>query len=253
MRWLLALLICGLALSQTVVRRYAISPSAPTSVTYDNSSATPNHCDGGSNPCAVSETQMTYSYTVGAGSNRAIAVLLCVAGSTGNTLPLVSTVTYAAVGLTQKLHTIPAASRYCDIWTMPDGTQPATGTNNVVITLASGLSNSSQHLNSGAMSASGVNQTQQFRTSSATGNSGTSGNAALTLGASTSGDLVVSIACHGTALSSTTQTQRWLSNTFTSGECGTTGGSTATGGTTSLGWTVSGADFWVQVGASWQP
>lgn len=239
-----------------VIPRRGRAAAGGGSVTLDTVTSAAIHCDGGSAPCdggTGTVPTLTFSYTVGAGSNRALAVTACVAGNSGSTQPLITGITYATVALTQKLHTIPGTNRYCDIWTMADGTQPATGSNNVVVTTATVLASGDDNMNVGVFSATGVNQSQQFRTSSPTGNSGASGNATLTLGASTSGDLVISQACHGTTLTSTTQTQKWLNNSIQLGACATTGGSTATGGTTSLGWTVSGTDTWIQIGASWQP
>src|SRR5262249_14657994 len=160
---------------------------------------------------------------------------------------------YAGVPLARFLATSPdggVANSY--LYALPAGTQPASGTNNIVVTLdgvlqVNGL-NQLPDLQSGAISASGVNQSQVF--TSLNSKTGTSTSANVTLAANGASDLVIESAVTKGTLGTAAQTQRWkntLSDTQTANSCG---GATAAGGTTSLSWPVSPSNIWVMIGAS---
>ena len=190
----------------------------------------------------------SYPLTVGSQSNRALAVFVNI-GTEGDTSPTVSGVTYAGVALTQIVHKVGTDGHSIgDLWALPAGTQPASGTNNVVITL-SGPLGYDQSLRSGAISAYNVDQTTTFTSTGS--NAGKSASATLALASSGANDLVIDSACNGTGLTSTPQSELWKYNEQDLSYCGTEGGAWAGGGTTSLSWTVPN-DWWIMVGASFK-
>jgi hypothetical protein len=122
--------------------------TARAAVTYDNSAGT--NCTPGA--C----TSITYSLTVGSGSNRALIVWVFISGS-GNyaAAPAVTAVTYAGVSLVQiSVINTTNYEAHSELWALPAGTQPTSGANNVVVTLDNQLQINSVH--TGAMSVAGV-------------------------------------------------------------------------------------------------
>jgi hypothetical protein len=200
-------------------------------VTYDNAA---------SSNCGVCSS-VTYSLTVGSGSNRALAVWVFLSRN-GNypSYPYVTSITYAGVAL------IPIATRSgtnllygrAELWALPAGTQPTSGTNNVVVTLNSTANMNSMH--SGALSAAGVDQTHTF-TSIQTDSIENTSTGYMTLPLSGANDLVFDGVCAGSSVDSTSQTQRVLNNVDSSTACNNDGIATATGGTVYLSWAVNGA------------
>lgn len=221
--------------------------SAGGPVTYDASSksqCTAEGCDGGGS------TTMTWSHTTGAGSNRGMAVGCTVAGSSSTVEPNISTVTYNGVSLSQLVKRDANYDTY--IWTLPNGTEPASGAHNVVVTLASGLGTVSQdYLTCVAITAAGVNQTSAWDVTDCTGaGSGTS--ATCTLSANSSNDLLAVFVCNGTSIGAAGSgiTSRQSTNNG-AGACNSLGGGTGAGGTTAVGWTV-GSDTWQILAAAWK-
>ena len=135
-------------------------------------------CGGGSCGGTSSALTLTYALTVGAGANRGLAVGVCVAGPSAVVQPATSSVTYAGVGLVSKKKQ--GTNYYCELWSLPDGTQPSSGTNNVVVTLASILAGGADVIASVAISATGVNQTTAWTATNGTGGSGVSALTTLT-------------------------------------------------------------------------
>lgn len=220
------------------------SPSI-AAVTYD-ASASITYING-----------ITYPVTVGSNSNRALAVFVHNAILSGNTPQTVASVTYAGVALT-KITSINntgagAVTSDSELWALPAGTQPASGTNNVVITLSGAIDESNEAtLLSGAIAAYNVDQTTTFTSTSTNGGSGTS--AAVTLPSSGANDLVIDSVCTGSGISSTPQTQQWDDTSLGMGSpnsCGATSGATAAGGTTSLSWNIIN-DYWQIVAGSFK-
>lgn len=189
-----------------------------------------------------SGTTLTFSHTTGSGSNRAMAVGCTVAAGSGTAMPNISTVTYASVSLSQLAKRDANYDTY--IWTLPNGTQPTTGANNVVVTLASALTGTSPTLTCGAITYTGVDQTNAWTVSDCTG-AGSSGNATCTLGASGANDMLFVTACHGTELTTVGSGLTLRQNIDSSlNACGSLGVATGTGGTTSVTWNVTGTDSW---------
>lgn len=222
----------------------ATTTQAASTVTLDATASTTCSSGGTLGVCGGSNTTLTYSLTVGSNSNRALGVFVTVAGSSGAQQPQISSVTYAGVSLSQKAHANGNGGNfYTDLWTLPDGTQPTTGTNNVVITLASALNVSSEaSMESGAFSVYNVSQSQTWTTvASSTGNSTT---ASLTLGSSGSSDLVVAEVCNGTGIISTSQTLQYQTPAASFNACASSEGDTAAGNTTNLSWSVN-SDYWI--------
>lgn len=224
--------------------------SARAQATFD---ATANgFCTAGST-CTVGATTLAYNITVGAGSNRAVAVFVAVACNAGQTAPAVSTLTLGAQSLTQVFHESGGAPYYLDLWSLPAGTQPTTGVGAVTVTLASSLGvacSGNAAIASGAISASGVDQTTTFSSSNgAASSTGTS--ASVIIGASGSNDLGVQMACAGSTLVSTTETSQWNGGDQNT-QCNSFGGATAAGSDTSFSWSWSGSDSWAIVGAAFK-
>jgi hypothetical protein len=194
---------------------------------------------------------LTFALTVGSGgTNRALGVFVSAAANSGNTEATVSSIAYNGVNLVQKIHAVPSSERWIDLWTLPDGTQPATGTNNVVVTLTGALVGANDRLTAGAISLMGVDQTSQLTSTSTNSGSGTA--LSVTLGSSGANDLAAASACNGTSLSTThTGTQFYASGDDSLTACNTNAGITASGGTTSLTWT-GGNDTWTFIAASFK-
>lgn len=234
----------GLAPTPGGLKGYA---AAGGPVTYDNSSksqCTAEGCDGGGS------TTMTWSHTTGTGSNRGMAVGCSVAGSSSTVEPNISTVTYAGVSLSQLVKRDANYDTY--IWTLPDGTQPATGANNVVVTLASALVTVSQdYLTCAAITVTGVNQATAWDVTDCTG-AGSSTTASCTLSANGSSDLLAVFVCNGTSIGTAGSglTSRQSTNNG-AGACNSLGAGTGTGGTTAVSWTV-GSDTWQILAAAWK-
>jgi len=204
---------------------------ARAQVTYDNSA---------SSNCTVCSS-LTYSLTVGSGSNRAMAVWVLLSVTFPSTqYPYVTGITYAGVSL------IPIATRAftdigigrAELWALPAGTQPTTGANNVVVTLSGTGTMDSMH--SGAISVAGVDQTQTF-TSVQTNSIKDTYSAYMTLPLSGANDLVFDGVCGAASVDSTSQTQRALNNVDSSTGCNNDGIATASGGTVYLSWAVNGS------------
>lgn len=221
------------------------------SVSYDN--ATGNSCTVAT--CTTTTNihdTLTISHTIT--SANSLAAYVCVSGSSGTVQPHVSSATWAG---SQSLSQVLAGTGnyYCDIWALPAGTSPTTGTQNLVIVLANSIAGGSDIFMGVAISMAGVNGSQVYRTSSPTQNNGSGASASVTLGASVSGDLAVAAVCSGTTGTKTpggSQTARATIAGNDSGACNTMQLTTAAGGTTSNTWTIP-SDSWRVVGASFQP
>lgn len=240
-------LSCSLICAQDfLVRRIGQAASGGGTVAYDASSK--GSCLGGST-CTAGDTTLTFSHTTGSGSNRGLAVGCTVSGGGGDVEPNISTVTYAGVSLSQLAKRDDNYDTY--IWTLPNGTQPATGANNVVVTTASAISGSSPIITCVAISASGVNQTTAWDVSDCTG-AGTSTTASCTLSANAASGMLVVFACNGTSIGAVGAglTSRQSSNS-TANACSSFGGATGTGGTTAVSWTV-GNDSWEILAAAFK-
>src|SRR5258708_642902 len=212
-------------------------------VTYDNS-AYGQDCGGG---CT---TSLTYSLTVGAGSNRALAVWVFISTTGFLAAPEVSSITYAGVSLIPiKISKSNVIGVRLELWALPAGTQPTTGTNNVVVTLNNIGQMNSMH--SGAISVAGVDQTQTFASlQSSIGSVQTS--VSMTIPYTGANDLVFDAVCAGASVDSTSQTQRFINNVNNSTTCNNSGLATAAGGTTYVTWNVNnaGLDYYGRIGGS---
>jgi hypothetical protein len=215
----------------------SLKAAAASTVAFDNSAQAQSHFS------------FTYPLTVGSGLNRALAVFVNVGGNCTDTQSVYS-VTYAGVALEQVVSQANAtcSGAFVELWSLPVGTMPISGTNNVVVTIGDAFTGN-MFAHTGAISASGVSQSQIF--TSTVGNSGNGTAVTATLPSSGANDLVISGICNGNSVTSTGQTSRWIDNETTTGTCGNSGGATAAGGTTALSWTVA-TDYWVIVGASFK-
>lgn len=202
---------------------------------------------------ASASSPLTLAHTTGSGSNRAMVVFVAVGCNSGSTAPLTSTVTYATTqNLTQIKHQAGSGAHfYVDLWALPAGTPPTTGTNNVVATLASSLNiacGSQARMSVGVITAAGVDQTTTFTDSNgAAAGSGTT--ASMTLSSSGGTDLGVDMACAGSPFLSTTETVKWNTGD-TNTACNEYGGAIAAGGDISFSWPINGNDSWAMVGAA---
>lgn len=194
-------------------------------------------------------TTLTFSHTTGSGSDRGIAVGCVVGSGSADVQPNISTVTYAGVSLSQLAKRDANYDTY--IWTLPDGTQPTTGANNVVVTLAGAMVGSATRLRCAAITATGVDQTTAWTVSNCTG-AGTGTTASCTLGANSASDLLFVVVCNGTSIGSsgTGITSRASVNDST-GSCSSLGVGTGAGGTTAVSWTV-GSDTWQILAGAWK-
>ena len=209
-----------------------------TQVCYDNSA---NARSTGT------PSSLTYSLTVGSGNNRALAVFAGIGCSGGSTARLVTGVTYNSVALEQVVHEIPDPARYVDLWALPAGTEPDSGAHNVVVTMSDVLN--CGNIESGAIAASGVDQTTVF--TSTDGNSGTGVTASATLASSGANDMGIHGECAGSTMTTTPETSLWSDGTSTL-QCDAFAGARAVGGDVDFARTISASDTWVMVGAAFK-
>ncbi|MGE4133574.1 MAG: hypothetical protein AB7F86_18200, partial [Bdellovibrionales bacterium] len=206
-----------------------------STATYDTSTSTLSN--------GSVTTRQRSDFTVGPGIDRALAVSVHVgANCASDTQPTVSGITYGGVALTQLIHqTITGCTEaYSDLWSLPPGTQPNTGSNELVVSLGGHLTQEGS-LHVGIFSANGVDQTTTYTSTNNAFAIGTT--ASVTLSSSGANDLVFTSVCDGGGVTSTTNSQRWISNQSADNACDNSGGSTAPGGTTSPSWTVVN-DYW---------
>jgi hypothetical protein len=234
-----------------------LSPSwSWAAVAYDASAS--SQCDATADAtiaeCTSVRTVLTYSLTVGSGSNRQLGVMTFVGCRSSGTAPAVTSVTYAGTTLTQQTSNTTNAPRKGYLHTWPTGSQPTSGANNVVVTvdtdLITGCGDSYGNIMSGAIAVTGVDQSTTL--SSSANNTGTSGTSlTLTIGTSGANDLGIHGGCTGSTMSSTTETSRYTTE-YTENSCGSMGGATASGGDTSFSWTSAASDSWVMVGGAFK-
>lgn len=236
----------------SVLMVFFLSGFLEAAVTYDNSTGSPNTQDCGSDGTACGGTTQTVSFTVGSGSNRQLIVNVMIGCNSAFTATTTSGVTYATVAMTKIAGASLAASaaRYVETWAMPAGTQPASGTNDIVVTYSgtgactSGLAVTR---NVGAISFAGVDQTTTFTATNT--NSGTGATTTVTITSSDANDLDFHAECVGTPTTPTvTGTNRWNGGTSV-GSCNGTYGNTAAGGTTTMTATLT-SDSWIAVAGS---
>lgn len=194
--------------------------------------------------------------TVGSGSDRQLVVVAFGSCSSADTPPNVSGITYAGQALTLITSITAGAGRSGAMYAWPTGSQPTSGTNTVTVTMASSVATAcpnaggaNRMIISGAISATGVDQTTTFTSSASNKSSNGSGTSAtLTLSSSGADDMGVDIMCAGTNAGTTTETSRFTENDVTA-SCNSIGGATAAGGDTSFSWTFT-ADWWAIIGGA---
>ncbi len=202
-------------------------------------------------------SSVTYALTT-AGTDRVliVSVGLGINDCGGTTVPTVSGVTYFGVALTRITSIVGtpcgANTTRSEQWRLID---PATGTNNVVVTL-SAATVSGQTIHSGAMAFSGVDQTTPVRAFAAASGTGTSSTVTVT---SAVGDMVVNTVGQGNIITAPGggQTQRFLNNVSNSTTINNSAGSTAPGAASSVAmtWTFGSTpvDEWQTISSSLQP
>lgn len=184
------------------------------------------------------EATRTFSHTC-SGSQRLLIVSVCndEDGSAVN----VSSITYAGVALTQRITATRSNFGRASLWYLVN---PASGANNVIVTLAS-----AQEWTAAAVSFTGVNQTTPLGTAASANGFGSTASVNVS---SASDELVydtVNVNGPVTLTAGASQTSRWTREASTSSTVVVdSGGSTETGAaTTTMSWGVSPADDWVIV------
>jgi hypothetical protein len=122
---------------------------------------------------------------------------------------------------------------------------PATGTNNVVITSSSG-----SPITGGSISFTGADQVTGIGTAHTADPAGVNATtASITLTGTTAGNIVVAVMCNGSGTSSATAgTSRWISNHGGGGAAGdSAGASIAAGGSVTITWAIN-SDWYAIIG-----
>lgn len=183
-------------------------------------------------------TTINWNHTV-SGSNRLLIVGVAVGGGTTSAT---TSVTYNSVSMTSagRIFADNQNDGYTQLFYL---VAPATGTNTVVVTC-----NESHDLSGGSTSFNGVDQTTPL--SGYTTNFGATNPISLTV-ASNYGDMVVDVACCGTAFASgSNQTLAWNKNVNNNSGAGNSISSTAAGQpSVAMGYTIS-ADWWSIIGVN---
>jgi hypothetical protein len=182
---------------------------------------------------ALGASSLSWSHTVGSGANLALVV-----GVVGACVP---SVTYGGVALTHagQVYNNNTAPSSTDLFVL---VAPATGTNTVKVSYSSCTSD----VEAGSISFTGVNQSTPL--AHVTTNYGSGTNPQVTV-ASASGDMVVDVVGNGSAITSSSQTLRWLKNQNGNSAHGDGAQSTAAGASSvTMGYSVT-ADWWGIIGA----
>lgn len=209
--------------------------------------ATNGECGPDASVCAFDDT-LTFAHITGSGSNRAMVVGCSVSAGSAAVMPNISTITYAGVGLSLLAKQDANFDTY--LYTLPNGTQPTTGNNNVVVTLASAFTGVT--IDCVALTVTGVDQTTTWTVSDCTG-SGNSATASCTLGSSGSSDLVIVGECNGTSIGTPTGAiTRQAFHNSSLGACDSFGMGTAAGSTTAISWNNNGNDHWEILAAAFK-
>jgi len=211
-----------------------LSPQGPPPVAFD--------AVGSSTAAAVlSNSTLTYSHTC-SGSNRLLVVSVAV-GIAVDTGVTINSVTYAGQPMTQKSirHSNDQTDGFVAMYYI---VAPATGSNNVVITLNGSVTS----IESGSASFKNVSQSTPL--GSAFTGAGASATPSLAVTGTTVGNMVVDAIVNGNFISSSGQTLRSLNNFDSSTAAGCYADSTAAGngGTVTMSYAVT-ADWYALLAA----
>lgn len=218
-----------------------LAAPAWAAVTYDTVSSASTSTSGASS--------LTWSHTVtSAGSNRLLVVGVA---SDDNTPRTVSSVTYNGVNLTQVPGGTADNLARVDMWYLVN---PATGANDVVVTLSG-----STEFSAGATSWTGVDQTTPLGTASAT--AGHSSSVSLSGVSSAADEFVVDVVAidssSATITSDVSQASRWErgGGEATAGGLNVVGGQSTEAGAASvtMSWSVSATKDWAIAAVSIKP
>lgn len=207
-------------------------------IVYDNTSSSAN----------TASTTLTFSHTCGSDSNRCLIVGVLMDNGAGDEP---TSVTYNSVSMTKLVTEYQAniARLRCSLYGLVN---PASGANNVVVTIPAG---SSYKIIAGAVSFSGVAQTSTYGTGAKA--KATSGNPTLNV-SSANGEVVIDACCitfdpTGTMTAGDGQTERYdrCEDISYWGLCGSTENGAST---TTMSWTPSATTYdWVQCGIAIKP
>lgn len=229
------------------------SQSLHAQATYDNSNI--GKCGNAISPACNSTTNLTVSILTGSGSNRAMTVWVSIDCGSADTAPTVSSVVHAgSQNLSQTKTMSTSARNRFDMWTLPAGTQPTSGTNNVVVTLSGNiLTACSGHskMDVVVLTSANVDQTTTYTATATNSGSGTS--ASATLASSGGTDLVVLAACAGSSFTGgLTGAGGSVKQSDADGDtdCGSFIVATFNGGVTAPAATISASDSWMAIDGS---
>lgn len=192
-------------------------------------------------------TTLTFSH-VNTASVTGLAVAVYVACGSGQTSPTVSGVTYAGTSLSSITSVSPDVARRGYLFGWPSGSAPTTGTNNIVVTLASSLltaCDSAATLSAIGMSVTGSDTTSQYVTSNTNSGSGTT--ASLTVSSNPTGAMGFSTGCSGNGITSSTEGAIDVTDTDTGNSCGTSFGMDVAPTDASWSFTIP-SDSWMTAG-----
>jgi len=169
-------------------------------------------------------TTLTWSHTIGSGTNRMLIVGVAMRATT------VSGITYNGVALTKIRSDRPGSDVDSELWYLPEASLPSTGTYDVVVT-----GSVSQQWIAGAVSYSGVSQLgDNFGTSVVSPTTSSSLNV-TTLADEVVVDIISLQSSNGTLAADASQNERWdLQSSVGRGGMST---ETAVGATTNMAWT----------------
>jgi len=184
---------------------------------------------------ALTASSLTWSHTVGAGTNMALFAAADTGMGTAD-LTVTTTATYNGVAMTSigRCAANGSGSGYAELFMMIN---PPSGAHNVVVTVNKSITS----IVGGSVSFSGVHQTQPYRNANTAYGNSTS--MSLTIPSQT-GNMVLSSASCGSAISATGNTQRWLDNFSTLSGGGCAAMASASGASTVTMTHTLTSDFW---------
>src|SRR5579864_5912172 len=223
--------------SNTVIKAMAVAPgyrdSQITTGTYIIGSGGIMLDSSSLGQGVLAASSLSWSHTVGSGSNRVLVV-----GVVGGCTPSVN---YGGVALTQVSQVLNnnSAGNLTDLFVL---VAPATGTNTVQVS----YSGCTSDVEAGSISFTGVNQSTPLAHVTTNFGSGTNPGVTVT---SASGDMVVDVVGNGSAITSSSQSLRWVKNQNGNTAHGNGAQSTAAGAASvTMGYSVT-ADWWGIIGA----
>jgi hypothetical protein len=200
---------------------------------------------------AANVNTLSWSHTVGSGSNRALVAGVAVGDNNPSDSGCALTVKDGTTAMTalKTVHTDNQTHGYEEVFGLAN---PPTGAQTITATTSGCAGGHPAELTGGSMSFTGVSQSAPFGTPASAFGSGT---AVSVTAASTSSDMLAGFVANGSAITSATSpsTSRFIANLDNNTAAGNSAGATSpsTGSNVTMAWTVAN-DWWAAIAVQLQ-